>query len=145
MQSLISITPYMMMAGDDKVVAERLYAVLSRPPKMEAPSVPAGEPANVAGQWDAHVEFLRGSAQHTLVLEQKGAELVGTHHGEILSGDLKGTVAANTVDFRTSHRYEGTHLSYEFTGTVSGDTMEGKVNLGEYGGARWTAKRHKYA
>jgi len=145
MESLISITPYMMTAGDDKVVAERLYAVLSRPPRMEAPSVPSGEPANVAGQWETHVEFLRGSAQHTLVLEQKGMDLVGTHHGEVLSGDLKGTVAANTVDFRTSHKYEGTHLSYEFTGTVNGDTMEGKVNLGEYGEARWTAKRHKYA
>ncbi|HET9320935.1 MAG TPA: hypothetical protein VFO27_14205, partial [Bryobacteraceae bacterium] len=117
----------------------------SRPPKMEAPSVPSGEPANVAGQWEAHVEFLRGSAQHTLVLEQKGTDLVGTHHGEVLSGDLKGTVAVNTVDFRTSHKYEGTHLSYEFTGTVNGDTMEGKVNLGEYGEAKWTAKRHKYA
>lgn len=65
--------------------------------------------------------------------------------GEILSGDLKGAVAANTVDFRTSHQYEGTRLFYEFTGKVNGDTMEGKVNLGEYGEAKWTARRHKYA
>jgi len=27
----------------------------------------------------------------------------------------------------------------------NGDTMEGHVNLGEYGEARWTANRHKYA
>ena len=30
------------------------------------------------------MEFLRGSARHTVVLEQKGSELVGTHRGEIM-------------------------------------------------------------
>jgi hypothetical protein len=29
----------MMMPGEDKVVAERLYAVLSRPPQPKAPPV----------------------------------------------------------------------------------------------------------
>jgi len=48
------------------------------------------------------------------------------------------------VQFRTVHPYEGTQLSYAFTGKVDGDTIEGKVGLGEYGEAKWTAKRHKY-
>jgi L-seryl-tRNA(Ser) seleniumtransferase len=145
MESMVSIMPYMMIPGDEKVAAERLYAVLSKPPKFEAAPPPAGETANVAGQWEARVEFLRGSARHTLILEQKGSDLMGTHRTEILSGDLHGTVAGNEVSFRSSHRYEGTRLSYEFAGTVGGDAMEGRVNLGEYGEARWTAKRHKYA
>jgi len=144
MDSLISIMPYMMMPGDDKIVAERLYAVLSKPPKIDAPAEPSGEPANVAGQWEAQLVFLRGSARHTIVLEQKGADLVGTHHGEVLSGDLRGTVAGNEVHFRSVQRYEGTHLEYEFTGQANGDSMEGRVGLGEYGEARWTAQRHKY-
>jgi D-glucosaminate-6-phosphate ammonia-lyase len=145
MESMISITPYMMTPGDEKVVAERLYALLSKPPKIEIPPVPAGDPANVAGQWQARLEFLRGSAQHTIILEQKGSELVGTHRGEILSGDLHGSVAGSEVHFRSSHKYEGTRLSYEFAGKVDGENMEGLVNLDEYGEARWTAKRHKYA
>jgi len=145
MASQISIIAYMMTSGDDKVVAQRLHEVLSKPPKIEAPPTPTGEPAPVAGQWEAHLEFLRGSAQRTLVLEQKGTDLVGTHHGEILSGDLRGTVAGNEVQLRTSHRYEGTRLSYAFTGKVDGDTIEGRVALGEYGEAKWTAQRHRYA
>jgi D-glucosaminate-6-phosphate ammonia-lyase len=145
MDSQISIVAYMMASGDEQVVAERVHALLSKPPKFDAPHAPSGEPANVTGQWEAHVEFLRGSAQHTLVLEQRGASLVGTHHGEILSGDLHGTVAGNEVHFRTVHPYEGTELSYAFTGKVDGDTIEGKVGLGEYGEAKWTAKRHQYA
>jgi L-seryl-tRNA(Ser) seleniumtransferase len=126
-------------------VADRLYEVLSKPPKMEAAPVPSGEPANVAGQWEAQLVFQRGSARHTITLEQKGTDLAGTHRGETISGDLHGTVAANEVTFRSSHKYEGTRLIYEFTGKVDGDTMEGRVGLDEYGEARWTAKRHKYA
>ena len=34
----VSIVPYQMSPGDDKVVAERLYALLSKPPKMPAPA-----------------------------------------------------------------------------------------------------------
>ncbi|HKW99838.1 MAG TPA: hypothetical protein VJN43_19010 [Bryobacteraceae bacterium] len=145
MESSASIMPYMMMPGDEKIAAERLYAVLSKPPKIETPPVPTAEPVNVDGQWEAHIEFLRGAAQHTLVLEQKGSDLVGTHHGEILVGDLHGTVAGNEVNFRGSQKCEGTRLFYDFTGKVEGDTMSGAVNLGEYGKARFSATRHKYA
>jgi len=145
MQSQISIMPYMMMPGEDKVVAERLYAVLSRPPQPKALPVQSGEPAQVSGQWEMDLVFTRGAAQHALILEQKGADLSGTHRGEIISGDLRGTVTANEVRFRSSHKYEGTRLSYDFTGKVEGDTMEGRVNLDEYGEARWTARRHKYS
>lgn len=145
MQSQISIMPYMMMPGEDKVVAERLYAVLSRPPQPKALPVQSGEPAQVSGQWEMDLVFTRGAAQHALILEQKGADLSGTHRGEIISGDLRGAVTANEVRFRSSHKYEGTRLSYDFSGKVEGDTMGGRVNLDEYGEARWTARRHKYS
>ena len=35
MASSIGIVPYQMMPGDEKVVAGRLYALLSKPPKIE--------------------------------------------------------------------------------------------------------------
>lgn len=144
MPSSASIVAYMMMPGDDKVVAERLYSALSSPPKFESPVKPQGAPVMVAGQWAVQLEFQRGSAAHTFFLEQDGLKLVGTHQGEFYSGDLNGTVAASTVRFRSSHQAEGTRLSYEFTGTVEGDTMGGKVSLGEYGEATWKAERHQY-
>jgi D-glucosaminate-6-phosphate ammonia-lyase len=145
MASSVSIVPYMMAAGDEKIVAERLRAALSKPGAVENPAPPPqGEPASVAGQWEAVLEFGLGSAKHSLFLEQQGARLVGTHRGEFYAGDLTGTVAANTVRFQSSHQAEGNRLSYEFTGTVEGDKMGGAVNLGEYGEARWTAQRHAY-
>jgi L-seryl-tRNA(Ser) seleniumtransferase len=141
--SSLTIMPYMMMAGDSKIAAERIRAVLANPPKMEAyekkpPSV------DVNGQWDVTLEFVHGSAQHGLVFEQKGAELVGSHAGEFLGGDIRGSVEADQVSFRSSHRFEGTRIGYNFAGKVSGDKMEGTVELGEYGQARFTAARHRY-
>ncbi|MBC8167187.1 MAG: hypothetical protein H7Y20_15120, partial [Bryobacteraceae bacterium] len=144
MASTVTITPYMMIPGDEKIVADRLAAVMSKPPRFEDPSLPAGEGAPIHGQWDLHLEFTRGSAEHSLSLEQDHNSLVGTHRGEYAGGDLAGTVALNEVRFRSSHKIEGTRLSYDFAGRVSGETMSGTVAMGEYGEARWTAKRHKY-
>jgi L-seryl-tRNA(Ser) seleniumtransferase len=144
MASTATIMPYMMIPGDEKVVAERLHALLSRPPKIEAPAPPGGSPASVAGQWEAHLEFVMGSADHAFVFEQSGSALVGSHRGDILSGDLRGTVEGSEIRFRSSHRYEGTRLGYDFVGKVEGDRMEGTVGLEEYGTAKWTAQRRRY-
>ena len=53
MASTVAIVPYQMIAGEEKVVADRLYALLSKPPKMEnPPAPPSGQPAAISGQWD---------------------------------------------------------------------------------------------
>jgi len=145
MASLISITPYMLMPGDDRILSDRLHQVLSKPPHVQAPpEPPQGDPAQVGGQWQVTMEFDRGSAIHTVVLEQNGANLVGTHNGEYVTGDLEGKLHANQINFRSTQRIEGQMLSYEFSGVVDGDKMGGDVDLGEYGAARWTALRHQY-
>jgi len=52
------------------------------------------------------------------------------------------------VRLRSSLPTEGTQLTYRFDGRVvtRGDhTLEGEVSLGEYGKARWTARRVREA
>jgi len=145
MASGVSITPYMLMPGDDKIVSDRLHLTLSKPPQIDAPpEPPKGDPATVGGQWQIELQFARGSALHTVVFEQNGADLVGTHHGEYGMGDLQGKLHADQIRFRSSQRIEGQILSYDFKGNVDGDKMGGDVGLGEYGSARWTAQRHQY-
>jgi uncharacterized pyridoxal phosphate-dependent enzyme len=148
----VGISPVMMSPGDEKPVAERIFAILSNPPKLERPTVPGGPPASVAGQWDAKLEFFTGtgSSPHTFVFEQEGNEIRGTHRGQFLSGDLRGIVQGNTIQFKSSHKYEGSYLNYAFTGMIEGSNMQGTVTdmstitTGEYGEARWTAQRHPY-
>jgi len=145
MASTLAIVPYQMQPGDEKVVADRVYSLLSKPPKMEEPPAPpSGQPATLAGQWELHLDFIHLSADHTLMLEQDGTKLTGTHHGEFASGDLNGTVAANTVRFQSSLPTDGTRVSFQFSGTAENGKMSGTVALGEYGEAKWTAQRHAY-
>jgi L-seryl-tRNA(Ser) seleniumtransferase len=141
--SSITIMPYMMMPGDAKIVAERIHAVLSNPPKIDRPT-PAQPSVTISGQWDVEIEYVYGKAQHKLMLEQKGPELVGSHAGEFLTADLRGVVEGDDVMLRSSHRYEGTRIGYEFVGKAAGDTITGTVGLGEYGHAKFTARRHRY-
>jgi hypothetical protein len=39
---------------------------------------------------------------------------------------------------------EGSRLSYEFSGRLSGDRMEGDLDLGEYPNGRWSAVRNAH-
>jgi L-seryl-tRNA(Ser) seleniumtransferase len=134
-----------MQPGDEKVVADRLYALLSRPPRIAPPPAPEGPAISVAGQWDMHLDFGYGTAHHKLMFEQDGAKLAGSHEGEFAAGDLSGTVAANSVRFQSSLATEGTRVSFHFSGTLEGNQLSGTVALGEYGEARWTATRHQYS
>ena len=144
MKSSVTVTPWMMMPGDHKIVALRISSVLNDHPPFTNPPVPQGELASLAGQWRTTLTFTRGSAEHGLVFEQQGASLVGTHYGEFGSGDLTGSVTANQVHFRSAQKIEGQRLSYEFSGAVNGDTMSGLLDMGEYGLAEWSATRHHY-
>jgi D-glucosaminate-6-phosphate ammonia-lyase len=145
MASGVSVMPYMLMPGDDKIVSDRLYQALSKPPHIDPPPAPPqGDPASVDGQWQIFLQFDRGDATHSVAFEQSGADLVGTHYGEYGSGDLQGKMQANHIRFRSSQRIEGQVLRYDFTGVVDGDKMAGDVSLGEYGSAKWTAERHHY-
>lgn len=141
--SSLTIMPYMMMPGEAAVVARRIAALLSNPPAQ--PRFQLQPPAaNISGQWDVEMRFLLGEATHRVVFEQQGSELVGTHSGEFLQADLRGAISGDEVYFRSSHRYEGTRIGYTFTGKLSGETIAGRVDLGEYGEAQFIARRHVY-
>ena len=138
--SSVTIRSLNMQRGEERAVASRLYDLLSAPPKMPAPVRPAGS-WNVAGHWDVHIEFICGSAEHAFTMQQNGSDLTGTHKGDILTGDLQGTIRSNEVLIKTVDKYEGNFLRYRFMGTVEGEKMKGTVDLGEYGQARWTAEQ----
>jgi L-seryl-tRNA(Ser) seleniumtransferase len=140
----VAVVPYQMQPGDEKVVAERLYAELSksRPPREDSPVPPPA--VTLTGAWELKLDFVYGTANHKLMLEQDGAKLVGTHEGEFASGDLNGSVEGRAVKFQSSLPTDGTRVSFQFTGEEKDGKMSGAVTLGEYGEARWTAERHQY-
>ena len=81
-------------------------------------------------------------AEHLLFFETDGNRLRGTHQGERGEGELSGTMDGSKVSFRSRLVHRGEHSGYSFSGTLSGgDRIFGEVSLGEYGTARFTARR----
>jgi L-seryl-tRNA(Ser) seleniumtransferase len=137
----VSVTPYMMSPGDERIVADRLHALLSVPRAAERPTS-AAPAADLTGQWDVRIEYAAGTSQHVLHLRQRGRDLDGVHQGEFVSRDLAGTLDGDQIRIRSSYgEQHGDALSFSFSGRAAGDEMSGALDMGEYLGATWTARR----
>lgn len=138
----IDITAWMMQPGDDRIVADRLFAVLSRKrspkPAMAAPA------ANLSGRWDVNIEFFSSKSQHSWMIEQNSNRLQGSHKGDFSVRDAFGTIEANQVKIRSTENVPGDSITFTFVGALSGDTIAGDVYMGEYLNAKFTATRHVY-
>jgi len=135
------IRPVAMKPEDYKVVADRLAAVFRGAPKgrkVEPLTAPAGA---LGGRWEVSVQYDAGTAAHKLFLNLNGNKVTGTHFGWALEGKLSGQMSGDRVKFQSNLPAGGTSLHYTFTGRLDGDAMSGDLEMGEYGKARWTARR----
>ncbi|MFI0486178.1 aminotransferase class V-fold PLP-dependent enzyme [Actinomadura sp. 9N215] len=140
-QSGVSITPYMLEPGDARTIAREIVKLLRDPPP--APEPPKPPTVNASGTWALEIKYTAStSTAHELKLTQDGAKITGTHRGEFVSRPATGTVSGAEVTVRSYYGEEhGDALSFTFTGTLKGDRISGKLNMGEYLGASWTATR----
>jgi L-seryl-tRNA(Ser) seleniumtransferase len=138
----VNVTPYMMSPGDETVIADRLHALLTSRTLRE-PVVETVAPAtNLSGRWNVRIEYAAGSSVHVLHLRQNGNDVDGTHQGDFIARDLAGRISGTDVRFRSSFSEQtGDSISFTFAGKVSGDEMSGELDMGEYLGAKWTARR----
>ncbi len=145
-QTGISIIAHMMSPGEDQIVADRIHAVLSAGREGRGAEAPAAPAADLTGEWDVHIEFAAGAGDHTLFLKQDGNRIAGTHRGEFVSRELAGRMEGRAVQLRSNlpERVQGDALTFTFSGEVTGETMSGDLDMGEYLRARWSAKRHQY-
>jgi hypothetical protein len=81
-----------------------------------------------------------------VVLGQNGNRLEGIHQGEFSARDITGVISADTVQFASTvtERHDEA-LSCRFSGKLAGETMSGSLDMGEYLGATWTARRRPYS
>jgi L-seryl-tRNA(Ser) seleniumtransferase len=143
-QTGISITPYQMSPGEEKIVADRLYALLSNPPRQE-PEQSNPPAADVSGRWDVHIEYAAGKSDHALHLRQQGNRIEGTHQGEFVSRDLAGTIEGDSIQMTSTYtERHGDSLMFTFAGRIAGNEIAGTLDMGEYLTGKWTARRHEY-
>lgn len=136
----IQITPGHMQPGEEKIVADRLYEVLSKKrnpkPEMSAPV------ANLSGRWDVEVQYSLSTSQHSFVIEQDGNWIQGTHKGDLDTKNMVGTIDGDEVKIRSTIPIVGNIIIYLFSGKVKGDVISGDIHMGEYLTAKFIAKRN---
>jgi hypothetical protein len=116
-----------------------LLALLVCPPFPGSAAAPS---TGVAGTWEVNVQYVLGTGNHRMTIEQAGGNLTGTYTSQQgTTVPLEGTFRENAVEIRVRMRHEGSRSTYTYHGQVTGNTMRGSVDLGEYWSAQWTAKR----
>jgi seryl-tRNA(Sec) selenium transferase len=141
MQSSVTIWGYIMTPAEIRIVSDAVRQALLHPPKFENPAVPTGAPADVSGSWAATIHYLRGTGEQHFTLRQSGNELNGDHHGELYNAALKGMVRGDEIAMTSVLPVTGYPITCNFKGMVSGNNMQGTLNMGEYGQVRWEAVR----
>jgi len=139
----VSVTPSQMQDGQEKIVADRLFQLLS----VERPALISqlkSADVSVSGHWEVDVHFFSSISKQKFYLEQEGNWVHGIHHGSFEETQLVGMVEGDQVRFRSRFRYPGDNVTYLFHGTATGNAMEGEIHLGEYLTARFTAKKASY-
>lgn len=138
----IVITSGQMQPGQDEVVKNRIHEVLSRRRERSRMRRPGGD---LTGRWNAHVKYFQGESNHTITIEkQEGNWVWGSHHGDFHTRDVGGTIEGNEVKLVSVHRQPGNSLNYIFIGELNGDSLSGRLFMGQYLDAGFTAERHAY-
>lgn len=135
------LRPVALRPDDHKAVAERLVEIFRAAPQGRTKAAPAAPGADISGRWEVDVRYTTGGAAHKLFLQLKGSKVSGTHFGWANEGKLAGSMDGDRVTFRSALPVGGQSLSYGFSGKVTGNSMAGDLDLGEYGKAKWTARR----
>lgn len=139
----ITIAAYMMGAGNETIVAQRVHEILTR--KRSAPVAVAemkAPAADISGRWEVSIAFYTSTSQHRFIIEkQDGNYLTGTHTGEFADRELIGNIDGDTVRFQSRYSVPGDNLVMTFYGKLSGDTITGEIDMVEYVSAKFTAKK----
>jgi hypothetical protein len=99
------------------------------------------------GTWKSTVMLGKKSQEVTFKLKVEGDKLVGTIGGGNRDAAISdGTFKDDKVSFIVIREQKGEKLTQKYTGTVSGDTIKGKIDTERGGKSRstdWEAKRQK--
>jgi hypothetical protein len=97
---------------------------------------------DVTGKWEITTVTPRGDRTNTVEFKQSGEDLVVTMQGR-QGGTMtaKGTVRGDRIDWSITRETPRGEFKMDYSGTVSGDQMKGKVQFGQMGSGEWTAKR----
>lgn len=120
-------------------ISRRLMLAAAAAVALASPTIAAD--ADVTGKWTMTVETQAGTGNPTFDLKQEGSNITGQYSGQLGEAPVTGTVKGAEVTFGFKVSGQGQELEVTYTGTVDGDTMQGKVSLGDFGDGTFTGKK----
>ena len=136
----ISINASQMQPGQDKIVGDKIFELLSKKRSPKAETAMKAPSSKIGGRWDLEIDYFSSKSDHILYLEQDGNWLKGIHKTDFSVREVSGCIEGNEVKFLIPGRR--TAVSYTFAGTISGDTISGKIDMGEFLTANFTGKKN---
>jgi hypothetical protein len=121
------------------IIAVAALLTLSLTACTMAPAKPKGE--DLSGSWVLTTTSQMGTQDSDMTVKQTGSALAGTLTSQMGSVDYTGSVDGSAVAFTFTIPAGGSDLKCDYTGTVAGDTMQGKAVFGSFGEGTFTAKR----
>ena len=121
------------------IVRRLLVASLAAVAFMSAAVMAAD--TNVTGKWTMTVNSQAGTGNPVFDLKQDGAKVTGTYKGALGEAPVTGTVSGSDLTLNIKISAQGQELAVTYTGKVEGDSVSGKVTLGEMGEGTFTGKK----
>jgi hypothetical protein len=103
------------------------------------PAKPKG--GDLSGNWVLTTTSQMGTQDSDMTVKQTGSALAGTLTSQMGSVDYTGNVEGDAIAFTFTIPAGGSDLKCDYSGTIAGDTMQGKAVFGSFGEGTFTAKR----
>jgi hypothetical protein len=95
----------------------------------------------VAGDWELTLNTPQGANTVNVSVKQDGEKITGTLTSPMGSVPFTGTAIGDTVKVVAPLDIQGQTLELSFDAKISGNTLDGKVKLGDFGEFPFTGKR----
>lgn len=132
----ISINASQMQPGQDKIVGDKIFELLSKKRSPKTDTIMKSPSASVNGRWDLVIDYFSSKGDHVIYIEQDGNWIKGMHKTDFSTREISGSIEGNEIKFLSPGRRPA--VSYTFSGIVSGDSISGKIDMGEFLTANFT-------
>jgi len=127
----LSLGGSQMQPGNDRVIADRLFEILSRRNEKSRAGYDAPQ-INISGRWSVDIDFFSSKGRHAFFLEQDGNFVSGSHQGDFTTREINGVIDGNKIVLSSSESQNAMRVPFTFHGTATNDRIEGGIFMGEY-------------
>jgi hypothetical protein len=97
----------------------------------------SAQATDISGKWNMKVETSAGSGTPVFVLKQTGETITGTYSGQLGEAPVTGTFKDKAIKLE----FNAGEYNVVYTGTVDGNTMTGKLTIGEVADGTFTGTK----